>query len=73
MWHVADGKYPQWLFFVTNDAFQRMPTAKHLMCSLNSHLSTRAVADSLPKEGWSQVEFLAEWEKKEMTYQGLAM
>ena len=73
MWHVADGKYPQWLFFVTNDAFQRMPSAKHLMCALNSHLSSNAVADSLPKEGWSEVEFLVEWEQKEMTFQGLAM
>ena len=50
-----------------------MPSAKHLMCALNSHLSSNAVADSLPKEGWSEVEFLAEWEQKEMTFQGLAM
>ena len=72
MWHVADGRYPQCLFFVTNDAFERMPNAKHLMCSLNSHLSTHAVhvAESLPKEGWSEVEFLVEWENKEMTFQG---
>ena len=73
MWHVADGRYLQWLFFVTNDTFQRMPKAKHLMCSLNLHLLARAVAESLPKEGWSEVEFLVEWEKKENAFKGLRL
>ena len=73
MSYVSDRRYPQWPFFVTNDAFEHMPNAKHLMCSLNLHLSACAVAESLPKEGWSEVEFLVEWEKKEMTFQGLGL
>ena len=75
MWHVADKRYPQWLFFVTNDAFECMPNAKHLMCSLNLHLLACAVAESksLAKEGWSEVEFHVEWEKKEMMFQGLGL
>ena len=28
MWHVADGKYPQWLFLVNNDAFERLSSVK---------------------------------------------
>ena len=35
--------------------------------ALNLHLSVRTVADSLPKEGWCEVEFLVEWKNKELT------
>ena len=66
IWHVADGRYHQWLFLVTNDQLERLPTVKHYLCALNSHLSVRSVAESLPKEGWSEVEFPVVWEEKEI-------
>ena len=65
MWHVADGRYPQWLFLVTNDALESLPSVKHYLCALNTHLSVRSVAESLPSEGWSHVGFPVVWEGKE--------
>ena len=46
---------------------------KHFLCSPNLHLSVRSVAESLPKEGWLAVEFLVQWENKELPCLALSL
>ena len=45
MYHVSDGKCPQWLFLVVEDDFQRRPPVKTFLAQLNSHLGKKNVAE----------------------------
>ena len=60
---MGDGKFPQWAFCVAEGPC-KLPPLKSFVSGMNKHLSTRSVAESLPKEGWIEVEFSMDWEGK---------
>ena len=57
MWHIKDDKYPQWVFFLVEDACEYLPPVKMFLSQLNLRLGKKEVSDSLPKDGWSSVKF----------------